>query len=167
MAAFPRTKAFVAQQAADLRPVKDVQKPLLEAVLTFLDHVHYRPVYVRVMAYFLLWCGVSFSQRLIARACRYSERSLRLFKQHSPERFAQTVLYTPRHNPGAQPKLRPEYLGPVVSWLLGRPRTTYAEVAEFLQAQWAVTVSPLTVKDWLTGYGLNRLCRRAHAAPLF
>lgn len=164
MEAYPNAQRFV-QQHQLAKKTRPEQLPLLEAALIFLEFVGHLALFRRILAYVLQHCGVKFPQKTLAALLSYTDRNLRKLKHQAPAAMVRHLHFRPEHNLGQSARVQPEHIGPLVEFLVARPRTTLEEVQAFLHDQLGIQVSRSTVENTLQRYGLSRLLRPKTLVP--
>lgn len=139
---------------------------MVVAALTFLGFAGGVVALRRMVAYLLAHCGMGLSSAVIGAVVGTSDRAVRKGRQYPPREFWQRLQQARRGHP--PPKLRPEHVGLVAKFLSEHKQCSVAELLDFIEKSFGVTLERHTLRRFLERYGLG--CLREESVvdtPLF
>jgi len=150
----------------DVERLDEGQKWAAFVALRLLAVIGAVPPLRRVLAYFLVHCGLDLGSTLISALVGTSDRNVRYNHRHSAEELWRRVSHPIRgHRP---PKLGPEHAGPVAKFLAANPRARVNTILQFIAEELGVEMDRLTLRRFIKRYGLGCLRGDEHEqGPLF
>jgi transposase len=115
----------------------------------------------RLLTHFLLHCGTGLKIAQIARLAGVSRATASGQQAMSSKQAVQQA----HHRLDGRPygKLLPRYAGPIIEFLLARPKASRAELIDFIDETFGVRVSRIALYKFLKKFGLDQVA--AHAQP--
>jgi transposase len=113
----------------------------------------------RLLTHFLLHCGTGLKIAQLSRLAGVSRPTASRQQGMSSKEAVQQA----HHRLDGRPygKLLPRYAGPIIEFLLGRPRATRADLIDFIDQSFGVRVSRIALYKFLKKFGIDRVA----AAP--
>jgi hypothetical protein len=126
---------------------------LLQAVFRFRHSQGTDYYSTRLLSHFLLHCETGLKVAQIARLLGISRPNA----SNQQKLSSKEAIKQAQHRMAGRPygKLLPRYAGPIAAYLLGHPNCTRAELLDFINRTFGVTVSRIALYKFLKKYGLQ------------
>jgi hypothetical protein len=117
----------------------------------------------RLLTHFLLHCGTGLKVAQLARLAGVSRPTASRQQGMSSKEAVQQA----HHRLDGRPygKLLPRYAGPIIEFLLGRPRATRADLIDFIDRTFGVHVSRIALYKFLKKFGIDQAAAVATTGP--
>lgn len=142
-------------RGVDLDAVDASQRWVIFASLQFLAFVGPLLPLRRIVGYVLSHCGMELSSPVVAAVVERGERVIRKTRALKPALFWKRLREERRGH--QRPKLSPEHVGPVARFLAEHRKCSVAELLDFVDQSFGVTLDRLTLRRFLNRYGLGCL----------
>jgi hypothetical protein len=155
--------AWLAQaQLAEHRLTPD-QRGALLAAFRFRHSRGNDSYSTRLLTHFLLHCGTGLKVAPLARLAGVSRPTASRQQGMSSKEAVQQA----HHRLDGRPygKLLPRYAGPIIEFLLGRPRATRADLIDFIDRALGVHVSRIALYHFLKKFGIDQAAAVATTGP--
>jgi len=154
-AALDTFSAWLAQaQIAEHRLLPD-QRAVLQAAFCFRQRQGHDAYSTRLLTHFLLHCGTGLKIAQLARLVGVSRPTASRQQGMSSRQAVQQA----HHRMDGRPygKLLPRYAGPIIQFLLGRPKASRADLIDFIDQTFGVRVSRIALYHFLKKFGLDHV----------
>jgi transposase len=153
--------AWLAQAQITEHRLKPDQRAVLHAAFRFRQAQGQDSYSTRLLTHFLLHCGTRLKVAQLARLVGVSRPTASRQQGMSSRQAIQQA----HHRLDGRPygKLLPRYAGPLIQFLLGRPKATRADLIDFIDQTFGVRVSRIALYHFLKKFGLDHV--RAAAVP--
>jgi len=137
------------------------QRAVLHAAFRFRQAQGQDAYSTRLLTHFLLHCGTGLKVAQLARLVGVSRPTASRQQGMSSRQAVQQA----HHRMDGRPygKLLPRYAGPLIQFLLGRPKASRADLIDFLDQTFGVRVSRIALYHFLKKFGLDHV--RAASVP--
>jgi len=155
--------AWLAQARIPEHRLTSDQRGALLAAFRF-QQVQGRDSYsTRLLTHFLLHCGTGLKVAQLARLVGVSRPTASRQQGMSSKQAVQQA----HHRLDGRPygKLLPRYAGPIIEFLLGRPRATRADLIDFIDQTFGVHVSRIALYKFLKKFGIAQAAGVATTGP--
>jgi len=155
--------AWLAQaRIAEHRLTPD-QRGVLQAAFHFRQAQGHDSYSTRLLTHFLLHAGTGLKVAQLARLIGVSRPTASRQQGMTSKQAVQQA----HHRLDGRPygKLLPRYAGPIIEFLLGRPRATRADLLDFIDRTFGVRVSRIALYKFLKKFGLDSVPAAGTAAP--
>lgn len=117
----------------------------------------------RLLTHFLLHCGTGLKVAQLARLAGVSRPTASRQQGMSSKQAVQQA----HHRLDGRPygKLLPRYAGPIIEFLLGRPRATRADLIDFIDQTFGAHVSRIALYKFLKKFGIAPAAAVATTGP--
>jgi len=138
------------------------QRAVLPAAFRFRQRQGHDAYATRLLTHFLLHCDTGLKVAPLAR--RVGVRRPTASRQQGMS--SQEAVRQAHHRMDGRPygKLLPRYAGPLLAFLLGRPKASRADLLDFIDQTFGVRVSRIALYHFLKKFGLDHV-RAAAAVP--
>jgi transposase len=153
--------AWLAQAQITEHRLQPDQRAVLHAAFRFRQAQGQDSYSTRLLTHFLLHCGTGLKVAQLARLVGVSRPTASRQQGMSSRQAIQQA----HHRMDGRPygKLLPRYAGPLIQFLLGRPKATRADLIDFIDQTFGVRVSRIALYHFLKKFGLDHV--RAAAVP--
>jgi transposase len=153
--------AWLAQAQFTEYRLKPDQRALLQAAFRFRQAQGQDSYSTRLLTHFLLHCGTGLKVAQLARLVGVSRPTASRQQGMSSKETVQQA----HHRMDGRPygKLLPRYAGPIIEFLLSRPKATRADLLDFIDQTFGVRVSRIALYHFLKKFGLDHV--RAPSVP--
>lgn len=136
------------------------QRGVLQAAFHFRQSQGGDSYSTRLLSHFLLHCGTGLKVAQLARLVGVSRPTASRQQGLSSKQAVQQA----HHRLDGRPygKLLPRYAGPIIEFLLSRPKATRADLIDFIDQTFGVRVSRIALYKFLKKFGIDQ---GAAAAP--
>jgi transposase len=109
----------------------------------------------RLLTHFLLHCGTGLKVAQLARLAGVSRPTASQQQGMSSKQAVQQA----HHRLDGRPygKLLPRYAGPIIEFLLGRPKASRADLIDFIDHTFGVRVSRIALYKFLKKFGIDQV----------
>jgi hypothetical protein len=161
MAATDTFAAWLAQAQITEQRLKPDQRAVLHAAFHFRQAQGQDAYSTRLLTHFLLHCGTGLKVAQLARLVGVSRPTASRQQGMSSRQAVQQA----HHRLDGRPygKLLPRYAGPIIEFLLSRPKASRADLIDFLDQTFGVRVSRIALYHFLKKFGLDHV--RAASIP--
>jgi hypothetical protein len=144
--------AWLAQARVPEHRLTPDQRGALRAAFHFRQSRGTDTYSVRLLTHFLLHCGTGLKVAQLARLAGVSRPTASRQQGMSSKQAVQQA----HHRLDGRPygKLLPRYAGPIIEFLLGRPRATRADLIGFIDQAFGVHVSRIALYKFLKKFGI-------------
>jgi transposase len=151
--------AWLAQAHISEHRLTPDQRGALRAAFRFRQSRGDDAYSTRLLTHFLLHCGTGLKVAQLARLAGVSRPTASRQQELSSKEAVQQA----HHRLDGRPygKLLPRYAGPIIEFLLGRPKATRADLIDFIDQTFGVRVSRIALYKFLKKFGLDHVA----AAP--
>ena len=139
----------------DLRRLDVGQQWLIFAGLNMIAFLGAIPVMKRLTGYLLAHSGMDLGTKVIAAVVGISDRALRTAQALAPAELVHSVRHPVAGH--RKPKLKAEHAGVVAKYLVGHPEAEVSQILKFIETDLRVTMDRLTLRRFVTRYGLGCL----------
>lgn len=159
-------EGWAKEHGIGLRRLDEGQQWVVFAALEVMAVVGQFAPLRRLLAWVLAHSGMDLGGTVIGAITGVSDRAVRTTKTLEPEEILHSVR-TPSRGRG-KAKLGPEHAGLVAKYLVEHPRSKVKEILAFIKNEFGVTMDRLTLRRYISRYGLGCLRGEIHTgAPLF
>jgi transposase len=136
---------------------------VLQAVFDFRQQQGCDYYSTRLLSHFLLHCHTGLKVAQVARLLGISRPTASAQQGMSSKQ----VIQQAHHRLDGRPygKLLPRFAGPIAGFLLGHPDASRADLLDFIDTTFGVTVSRIAVYKFLKKYGLDHLAQPQPPLP--
>ena len=154
--------AWLAQAHVPEHRLTPQQRGVLHAAFRFRQRQGDDSYSTRLLSHFLLHCDTGLKVAQLARLVGLSRPTASRQQGMSSKEAVQQA----HHRMDGRPygKLLPRYAGPIIEFLLGRPKATRADLIDFIDRTYGVRVSRIALYKFLKKFGLDRVPAPAPAA---
>jgi transposase len=154
--------AWLAQAQITQYRLKPDQCAVLQAAFRFRQRQGHDAYSTRLLTHFLLHCGTGLKVAQLARLVGVSRPTASRQQGMSSQEAVQQA----HHRMDGRPygKLLPRYAGPIIAFLLGRPKATRADLIDFIDQTFGIRVSRIALYHFLKKFGLDHVPAAAAAA---
>jgi len=153
--------AWLAQAQITEHRLQPDQHAVLQAAFRFRQAQGQDSYSTRLLTHFLLHCGTGLKVAQLARLVGVSRPTASRQQGMSSRETVQQA----HHRMDGRPygKLLPRYAGPIIEFLLSRPKATRADLLDFIDQTFGVRVSRIALYHFLKKFGLDHV--RAPSVP--
>jgi hypothetical protein len=157
--------AWLAQARLPEHRLTPDQRGALLAAFRFRQAQGHDAYSTRLLTHFLLHCGTGLKVAPLARLAGVSRPTASRQQGMSSKQAVQQA----HHRLDGRPygKLLPRYAGPIIEFLLGRPRATRADLIDFIDQTFGVRVSRIALYKFLKKFGIAQAAAGATTGPAF
>jgi hypothetical protein len=154
--------AWLAQAQITEHRLRPDQRAVLQAAFRFRQRQGHDAYSTRLLTHFLLHCGIGLKVAQLARLVGVSRPTASRQQGMS----SQEAIQQAHHRMDGRPygKLLPRYAGPIIAFLLGRPKATRADLLDFIDQTFGIRVSRIALYHFLKKFGLDHVPAAAAAA---
>jgi hypothetical protein len=147
--------AWLAQAQITEHRLRPDQRAVLQAAFRFRQRQGHDAYSTRLLTHFLLHCGIGLKVAQLARLVGVSRPTTSRQQGMSSQEAVQQV----HHRMDGRPygKLLPRYAGPIIAFLLGRPKATRADLLDFIDQTFGIRVSRIALYHFLKKFGLDHV----------
>jgi transposase len=147
--------AWLAQAQIAEQRLRPDQRAVLQAAFRFRQRQGHDSYSTRLLTHFLLHCGTGLKVAQLARLVGVS-RPTASRQQGMSSREAVRQAH---HRMDGRPygKLLSRYAGPLIAFLLGRPKATRADLIDFIDQTFGIRVSRIALYHFLKKFGLDHV----------
>jgi transposase len=147
--------AWLAQAQITEHRLRPDQRAVLQAAFRFRQRQGHDPYSTRLLTHFLLHCGIGLKVAQLARLVGVSRPTASRQQGMSSQEAVQQA----HHRMDGRPygKLLPRYAGPIIAFLLGRPKATRADLIDFIDQTFGIRVSRIALYHFLKKFGLDHV----------
>jgi transposase len=147
--------AWLAQAQITEHRLQPDQRALLQAAFRFRQAQGQDSYSTRLLTHFLLHCGTGLKVAQLARLVGVSRPTASRQQGMSSKETVQQA----HHRMDGRPygKLLPRYAGPIIEFLLSRPKATRADLLDFIDQTFGVRVSRIALYHFLKKFGLDHV----------
>lgn len=129
-------------------------RAVLQAAYDFLQQSENDYATRRILAHFLLHCGLGLKLAQIARLVGVTRPTASRQNKLSSRQVVREI----QHRLSGRPygKLLPRYAGPIAQFLVTQPQASRDDLLDFIEATWNMRVSLTAMHNFLHTYGLDR-----------
>jgi hypothetical protein len=145
--------AWLAQAQITEHRLRPDQRAVLQAAFRFRQRQGHDAYSTRLLTHFLLHCGIGLKVAQLARLVGVSRPTASRQQGMSSQEAVQQA----HHRLDGRPygKLLPRYAGPIIAFLLGRPKATRADLIDFIDQTFGIRVSRIALYHFLKKFGLD------------
>jgi len=153
--------AWLAQAQINEHRLQPDQRAVLHAAFRFRQAQGQDAYSTRLLTHFLLHCGTGLKVAQLARLVGVSRPTASRQQGMS----SQQAIQQAHHRMDGRPygKLLPRYAGPLIQFLLSRPKASRADLIDFIDQTFGVRVSRIALYHFLKKFGLDHV--QAAAVP--
>jgi hypothetical protein len=147
--------AWLAQAQITEHRLRPDQRAVLQAAFRFRQRQGHDAYSTRLLTHFLLHCGIGLKVAQLARLVGVSRPTASRQQGMSSQEAVQQA----HHRMDGRPygKLLPRYAGPLIAFLLGRPKATRADLIDFIDQTFGIRVSRIALYHFLKKFGLDHV----------
>jgi transposase len=147
--------AWLAQAQITEHRLQPDQRAVLQAAFRFRQAQGQDSYSTRLLTHFLLHCGTGLKVAQLARLVGVSRPTASRQQGMSSRETVQQA----HHRMDGRPygKLLPRYAGPIIEFLLGRPKASRADLLDFIDQTFGVRVSRIALYHFLKKFGLDHV----------
>ena len=147
--------AWLAQARVLEQRLTPDQRGVLLAAFRFRQAQGHDSYSTRLLTHFLLHCGTGLKVAQLARLAGVSRPTASRQQGQSSKEAVQQA----HHRLDGRPygKLLPRYAGPIIEFLLGRPKASRADLLDFIDQTFGVRVSRIALYHFLKKFGLDHV----------
>jgi transposase len=155
--------AWLAQAHIPEHRLTPDQRGALRAAFSFRQSRGTDSYSTRLLTHFLLHCGSGLKVAQLARLAGVSRPTASQQQGMSSKEAVQQA----HHRRDGRPygKLLPRYAGPIIEFLLGRPKASRADLIDFIDQTFGVRVSRIALYKFLKKFGIDQVTAAATPAP--